>query len=582
MFALAAIGAAQQLPTVYRLQIVVTDGSGQPITGAQVDIKNTSNEIKTELTDLAGSAAFPSLTGGEYSISVSKRDFDVPAPVTVTLPGASSKVAVTLQPKRHKENVEVTATADPLDSAASGTAVRTSAARELPTRPSTVADVLPLTPGISRTPEGTLTIDGGGEQRSALIVNSADVTDPATGQFGTTVPIDSVQSLNVLQTPFLAEYGRFTSALVSVETRRGGDKWKAELNDPFPDFRIRSYHLRGIRDATPRLNFEGPLVKDKLFFSEGFEYEIQKTPVITLPFPENQKTKQGLNSFSQLDYVLSASHLITGTFHLAPTQLESVNLDTFNPKSTVPDASLHDETATLGDHLTLFKGDLFENTLSYTNFTAGVWPHGVQDLSITPSGNLGNYFAQQRRRSSRLGLSSTYSLRPIDFLGSHNLKFGSYFAGSTEEGDIAERPFNILDSTGLLLERISFTGGSPVRRSDTEIAWFAQDHWLLTPQLALDAGLRLESQEVTESFRLAPRIGLAWTPSSHWGTVIRAARAYSMIAFRWMYTALRSIRTKWLLTMVQTGKLPGAHHLRERAWGGVLKEPVCLSRKSGR
>ena len=47
-----------------------------------------------------------------------------------------------------------------------------------------------------------------------LIVNSADVTDPATGQFGLTVPIDSVEAVSVYQTPFLAEYGRFTSGVV--------------------------------------------------------------------------------------------------------------------------------------------------------------------------------------------------------------------------------------------------------------------------------------------------------------------------------------------------------------------------------
>jgi hypothetical protein len=89
-------------------------------------------------------------------------------------------------------------------------------------------------PGVVRSPGGGLVISAAGEHPSALIVNSADVTDPATGQFGLTVPIDSVETLNVYQAPFQAEYGRFTAGLVSVETRRGGDKWKWELNDPFP------------------------------------------------------------------------------------------------------------------------------------------------------------------------------------------------------------------------------------------------------------------------------------------------------------------------------------------------------------
>ena len=68
---------------------------------------------------------------------------------------------------------------------------------------------------------------------------------------------------------------------MSVETRRGGEKWHFELNDPFPDFRIRSWRLRGLRDASPRINFSGPLIANKLYFSEGLVYNIAKTPVRT-------------------------------------------------------------------------------------------------------------------------------------------------------------------------------------------------------------------------------------------------------------------------------------------------------------
>src|SRR5665647_2504057 len=73
----------------------------------------------------------------------------------------------------------------------------------------------------------------------------------------------------------------------SAETRRGGDKWDYSLNDPFPDFRIRSGHLEGVVDASPRFNLSGPLVKDKLYFVEGFQYLFNNQEVRTLPYPEN-------------------------------------------------------------------------------------------------------------------------------------------------------------------------------------------------------------------------------------------------------------------------------------------------------
>src|SRR5919197_5908808 len=142
-------------------------------------------------------------------------------------------------------------------------------------KPAIVADTLPLIPGVVRSAQGEIKISGRGEHRSALIVNSADVTDPATGQFGMTVPVDSVETINVFKTPYLAQYGRFTAGVVAVETRRGGEKWNFELNDPLPEFRFRSRHLRGLKDATPRIVFNGPLRAQRLYLSEGFEYAIQ-------------------------------------------------------------------------------------------------------------------------------------------------------------------------------------------------------------------------------------------------------------------------------------------------------------------
>ncbi len=514
LFSMLSLGQSQQL------RVAVVDSQRRPVAGATVKV-NGGSALKT---DDDGVATFAPLTPGTYEVSVTKTEFQPIEKVTVAVTtDEPAQLDLTLLPNlKHREEVNVQATAEKLDPAGSAQEIATTEAKELPSRPATVRDALPLVPGISRSPEGTLNIAGGGEQRSAMIVNSTDVTDPATGQFGTTVPVDSVETLNVLQNSFLAEYGRYTSALVSVETKRGGNKWNQELNDPLPDFRIRSYHLRGIRDATPRLNFEGPLIKDKLFFSEGFEYEDRKTSVLTLPFPNNQQIKEGLNSFSQLDYIVSPTQLLTATFHVAPTQLENVNLSTFNPKAATPDASLHDYTATVGDHVTLFHSDLLDNTISYTRFDANVWAHGPQDMIISPSGYEGNYFAQQGRFSDRLSFASTYSLHGMDFLGEHHVKVGAYFAPSSENGQVTERPFSIVDAANDVLQQTSFIGGLPVKRSDTEFAMFAQDHWLISPRLALDVGVRTESQELTETLRVAPRAGVAWTPFKEHGPVIRA------------------------------------------------------------
>jgi Carboxypeptidase regulatory-like domain len=506
------------------LEVITVDTKNRPVGAVEVRLKQGAGVVFTARTGPDGHVKFPALKPARYALQAVKEGFEPAAKNDLELAAdASATVELTLVPVlARKDTIEVSGQATPVDEGSSpAEQPPPQIAKDLPGRPATVADALPLVPGVVRSPGGGLVIAGSGEHRSALIVNSADVTDPATGQFGLTVPIDVVQSLNVYQSPFLAEYGRFTAGLVSVETRRGGDKWKWELNDPFPDFRIRSYHMRGLKDATPRLNLEGPLIPRKLYFSEGVDYEIRKTEVYELPFPYNQKKEQGVNSFAQLDWIVSTRQLFTATFHVAPQRLDFVNMDAFNPQPTTPEASTRNYTGTLADKLSVW-GGLLENTFSVTRFDARVWGQGQQDFTITPLGNRGSYFAQQDRQASRTSWASTYSLGARQWLGAHNFKVGSYVARTNDNGQVSDRPIDLLNSAGQLFERISFTAGRPFDMTDAELAFFAQDHWLVSPRLALDLGIRSESQALSESFRLAPRVGVAWTPFPSLGTTLRA------------------------------------------------------------
>src|SRR5262245_51346553 len=131
-------------------------------------------------------------------------------------------------------------------------------------------------------------------------------------------------------------------------------------------------------------------------------------------------------------------------------------------------------------------------------------------MNLTPTGNTGNYFSQQDREARRAEWMETLSLKPIRAMGDHNLKFGSIIARTSNRGEFAARPVNILEEQGRLLRRIEFSGGAPFDLKDLETHFFGQDHWVVSKKLALDLGLRFERQGITETLRFAPRAGLAW------------------------------------------------------------------------
>jgi Carboxypeptidase regulatory-like domain/TonB-dependent Receptor Plug Domain len=506
------------------IQLTVHDETGKPVSNVEAHLKRDGVDVRTAVTNEQGEFVFVGLSAGEYELSISKPGFESLAQSVVIDPhGAPAELEFTLIPKLERtDRVEVQASAsvEVQQTSSTATTLNPQEVKSLPSHPATVADTLPLVPGVVRGSDGEIKIEGSGEHRSAFVVNSTDVTDPTTGRFGLSVPVDSVESVDVYKTPFLAEYGRFTSGVVSVETRRGGEKWHFELNDPLPGVRIFSWRLRGIRDFTPRVTFGGPLLKNRLYFHEGLEYALIKTPVRTLPFPYNISKSESVNSFSQFDYVFSASHFLTGTYHVAPQHTNFVNLGFFTPQPVTPTFRASSSIYTLADHLALGR-TLLTSTLSVQDFDAKTAAQGTARMVLAPAGDQGNYYLTRRQDASRLEWLEALVRSISTPAGTHTLKFGTTVARTDNNGSLAARSVIIQDAAGRRLKQIDFTRATPFHRFDVESGVFGQDHWTVLSSLAFDFGIRLESQDLSHSLRFAPRVGLAWQPFKKSGTVVR-------------------------------------------------------------
>ena len=522
---LSAVAVAQESASTFALSILTQDEASKPVPGCGVTLRRSGDAtLQTQQTDERGAVKFVVLNPGKYTVSVVKDGFE---PLTSrqfeATAGGRLQVSLTLT-RKLQDHQEITVHADAGNPVEAGASPPTELQREqtkgLPSKPATVSDVLPLVPGVLRAPDGQIEISGAGENQSTLLVNSADVTDPSTGQFGPTVPIDSVESVGVSKTPYLAQYGRFTAGVVTVETRRGGEKWHFELNDPLPEFRIRSLHLRGLRAMSPRLHFDGPIIRDRLYFSQSTEYSINKNAVRTLQFPFNETKRTSLNAFSQLDYLFSPKHTLTASFHLAPSTDRFVGLDFFNPQPVTPNIESHDSTITAIDRWDSDLGVL-QSIITLRPSRVGVSGQGNAEMILSPVGNRGNYFSRQDRTSSRTEWQEILFPHTIRKDGAHNLQLGMALARSTSLGGISANTVKIENLFGALVKRIEFAGAGRFHRSDWEVSGFVQDHWTLNSHLAVDGGVRWEQQSITGTSRFAPRAGFSWTPFAQRQTVVR-------------------------------------------------------------
>jgi hypothetical protein len=294
------------------LRVFVLDSQEGPVFEADVHMTSGVVSLANRGTGTEGIADFEGIPCGAWTVTASKEGFETTEAAVQIASAANREISLILTPKMQSTQVEVTESQPAVEqSAAENNVIHSIDVKTLPTNPASVNDILPLEPGIVRTPDGEIKIEGAGQERSAMVVNQSDITDPATGKFGQNIPVDAIETVNILNAPFLAQYGRFTQSVIAVETRRGGEKWHAELNDPFPDFRIRSYRMRGIRNETPRFVLGGPLFPKRLYFISSLQYLLDKIPSRTLPFPHNESKQESVNSFSQIDYILSLSSQLT-------------------------------------------------------------------------------------------------------------------------------------------------------------------------------------------------------------------------------------------------------------------------------
>lgn len=528
----AVLASGQQTPSnspIISLRVVVTDEHQRPVRRASCSLSRSKDSIAvaTAMTDEQGVVAFSGIPPDTYVLRVEGSGF---APFIktdiVVANGPPSEIAVSLAVSSLQENVTITATADATTSVEAGASIPTGnlkreELRRLPLATSRIDDALPLTPGVVRTTTGEISIKGATEQQSALLVNGLNAGDPASGNFQLNLPVDSVEAIQVFQHPYTAEYGEFTGGLTSVETRRGGDHLHFEINDFLPDLRIRERHIRGIADDTPRLNLNGPLIANRLYFSQSLSYTFSRTPVRGLAFPFDETKAESLSSFTQVDLLVSNHHTQTFTFGYFPQRDQFVGLDFFRPQTVTPNYRQRNFIFTARDRYSLGDG-LLESSFSIKRFNAAVWGQGTDEQTLTPTVEQGNYFATQNRHSERAEFLEVYTSPAVRFLrGSHEIKAGLDYNSSSNQTRFDARPVNILREDGTLTERIVFDGFHRIRGRNREYVGFLQDRWTALPNLSFDFGLRYENQRIAHESNLAPRFGFAWSPFGGDRTVLR-------------------------------------------------------------
>jgi hypothetical protein len=495
---------------------------------ARVSLRNLASgrELATVSNEL-GQYLFVGILPGDYELSVTLTGFRVATKrITLTL-STPSTVDFQLFPQMQSESVTVSTNPTGIDTSSSsggGQVLTTNTLKSLVKLNDDFQEALPLLPGVLRGPDGLIRIKGGNANQATALINNASIGDPFTGQPALRLPTAAVESLRVLSNPFSSEFGGFSSGVIEVTTRGGGDEWKFLFEDPIPRFRWIDYHIHGIESLTPHLAFSGPLIKGKLYVFQSLYYGYDTVRVPSLPNPNNVRVDQRVNTQTQLDWDINASHRLTTILTLAPENTSYANIDTFNPQPVTNDYRQRGFFLSVSDRWILSGGGFVQSLFSVKQLDSHLFPADSQPgvMTLFPEHNSGSFFETQHRNTWLYQGNQALHLRPVEFQGRHLLTFGYSLSRSTYDGTIANLPVQVLREDNTLSSEITYGNPIPSSAAANRAAFYLQDNWQLHPRFTLDLGLRLDHDSLSaEALNAAPRIGFVFAPTKDNRTAVR-------------------------------------------------------------
>ena len=272
----------------------VTDIEGATVAGAQVSVRNiNTNLIQSALTNAEGIYSIAPLPPGQYTVSVGRQGFEkyVQEGLILTV-NQSATQNIALHPGSVQETIKVTANAELINttSAELSTVVNEHAVTQLPLNGRDPSSLVFLAPGVTNVlnsngalqagfsfPSETGGSANGGRQGSTYYL--LDGVPNMDNYLLLTAPFpnaDATQEFRVITNNFDAHYGFAPGAVVSIETKGGGNSFHGGVFEFIrnQDLNASNWFSHTV-DPLKRNQFGayvgGPILRNKLFFFANYQ-----------------------------------------------------------------------------------------------------------------------------------------------------------------------------------------------------------------------------------------------------------------------------------------------------------------------
>jgi hypothetical protein len=519
--ALFAVPAQAQLAVSGR----VVDETGAGVAGARVTARTLDGSASVAASsDLAGNFKLAVPAAGDYDLRVEREGFYVFTSHNQRFDEAQSQFAVTLNHQQEfPEKVEVKdspAGIDPQQPAARQELDNTEIQAVPYAAPQDYRNALQLLNGVVADNSGVFHFNGAAASQTNYTLDGFNISNPITGALDTRINIDTVQSMEVLDSRYSADNGRGSGGVLNLSSKIGDDHWRFIGTNFIPS--VATDHGLHINKVTPRVDLSGPIKKRRVWIDTGLDAFYSEDLISGLPAGQNSMRSLTADAITRFRAELKPGNIFTASFLWNLNDQTHNGLNFLDPVQTTTNSRQTTYMTTARDQHYFGHGALLDFGFADTHGFLRSLPQGDALYEITPFGSLGNYYVSTVQHFYRQQAVASLFLPTFHLHGAHLLKFGVDFEREGFHQAMTLNDYEVLQADNSVARFVTFTGSPFERQNNFEGAQYFQDHWAVRANLTIEAGVRAEWNEIARDLEIAPRFSVAWAPHALGGTKFSA------------------------------------------------------------
>jgi outer membrane receptor protein involved in Fe transport len=526
----AAVPSSAQSTSATVRGIVKDDTGGLP--GASITAQETASGFSFSATSGAdGSFTLAGLRPGPYDITVAMPQYKPAANKLTVLVGQNIDLDFRLTADLvYTENVTVVGEqAVDVKTSQVATNITAEQIRNLPQNDRNFLNFAALAPGVrvNAGSETTKEVTAGalpGFNTNVFIDGVSYKNDILLGGVvgqdssrGNPFPQNAVQEFRVLTQNYSAEYQKASAAVITAVTRSGSNDFNGDVfayyqdNDLVDDHPLSGAEQPFFERLQTGLSVGGPIIRDRMHFFVSYEgndqdrEEIVRLGGASVPAALRQQLSSYAGNFPsefQSDLIFGKLSFQPGSSHLLDFSAfirDETDVRGFGGETSFEAAERIDNDVMQAGLRHQFTGGswLNEANLSYQTYTWNPQPNNPDLVGRNYFGliRVGGRDTEQDFDQKRLALRDDVTMVPLQFSGSHAIKFGGLLEQSeysVVKSQVGNPVYNFRSDENweIPFEALYGLGDPEISGDNTAIGLYVQDDWSITDRLTANLGLR--------------------------------------------------------------------------------------------